>query len=274
MSLYFPEVKKPIPYAGPRKQKALAFRFYDPERKVAGRTMAWHLRFAVAYWHAFKGLGDDPFGWPTFTRPWMRGMTRMEIAERTLEAAFEFFSKLGVGFYCFHDRDLAPEGDTPAESAKNLDRIVKKAKKLQRATGVKPLWGTANLFGHPRYAHGAATNPDPLVFAHAATQVRRAIDATQALGGKGYVFWGGREGYSTLLNTRMHQEREQLAAFLHMAVCLGARVTNCLRSKCVASLTTSQRSISPTNRETQSSIRAIWRRRSSAGSSGNHPASA
>jgi xylose isomerase len=180
--------------------------------------MDQHLRFAVAFWHTFMGTGSDPFGGPVYCRPWNQGSGSMDIAEKTLEAAFEFFTKLGVKYYCFHDRDIAPEGDTIKETNRNLLQMVKKAKKLQRETGVKLLWGTANLFSHPRYTHGAATNPDPLVFAHAASQVRRAIDATVELGGTGYVFWGGREGYVSLINTNIGQELDQLAAMLHMAV--------------------------------------------------------
>jgi len=220
---FFPQIRKSIRYAGPGTRQALAFRWYDPQRKVHGRTMAQHLKFAVSYWHTFKGSGADPFGGPTLDRPWNKGASAMKIAEQTLTAAFEFFTKLGVQYYCFHDRDLAPEGDSVSESARNLDQMVRLARRMQADTGVRLLWGTANLFSHPRYAHGAATNPDPLVLAHAAAQVRHAIDATVALGGSGYVFWGGREGYTTLLNTDLKQEREQLAAFLHLAVEYGRR---------------------------------------------------
>jgi xylose isomerase len=180
--------------------------------------MEKHLRFSVAYWHTFKATGLDPFGAPTFNRPWIKAETPLEMAELTLRAAFEFAQKLGVPFYCFHDRDLAPEGETFAESCKNLEIMVEKAKRLQEETGIKLLWGTANLFGHPRYAHGAATNPDAHVFAYAAAQVKHAIAATKELGGSGYVFWGGREGYETLLNTDMKREQEQMARFFHMVV--------------------------------------------------------
>ena len=218
MTSYFPQVKKPIAYEGPGSQNPLAFKHYDARRKVAGKTMAQHLKFAVAYWHTLRGDGSDPFGGPSLVRPWSRGGDPMEVAERTLEAAFEFFSKLGVRYYCFHDRDLAPEGATVKESRQNLERMVKRAAKQQRETGVRLLWGTANLFSHPRYAHGAATNPDPAVFAHAAAQVCAAIDATVELGGTGYTFWGGREGYASLLNTDLKREREQLARLLQLAV--------------------------------------------------------
>jgi xylose isomerase len=218
MTTYFPEIGKPIRYEGPDSGNPLAFKHYDARRKVGGKTMAQHLKFAVAYWHTFRGDGSDPFGGASLVRPWSVGRDPMDVAEKTLEAAFEFFTKLGVRYYCFHDRDLAPEGASVKESRKNLERLVKRAAALQKQTGVRLLWGTANLFSHPRYTHGAATNPDPAVFAHAAAQVAAAIDATVELGGTGYVFWGGREGYSSLLNTDLKQEREQLARFLHLAV--------------------------------------------------------
>ncbi|MCS6770650.1 MAG: xylose isomerase [Kiritimatiellae bacterium] len=217
MNEYFPDVP-PIRYEGPESKNPLAFKVYDPAAKVGGRTMADHLKFAVCYWHTFKGTGSDPFGGPVYDRPWNVGSDPMEVARRTLDACFEFISKLGVKYWCFHDRDIAPEGDTIAETNKRLEEIVARAKSLQKATGIKLLWGTANLFSHPRYSHGAATNPDPRVFAHAAAQIRRALDATVELGGTGYVFWGGREGYVSLINTDMKREREQLARMMHMAV--------------------------------------------------------
>lgn len=221
---YFPEIKKQIPFAGPDSKDPLSFRYYDAKRKIGNKTMEQHLRFAVAYWHTFKGTGADPFGGGVYQRPWDVGNSALEVAEHTLDAAFEFISKLGAPFWCFHDRDIAPEGATIAESNDNLDHIVQRAAKLQKSTGVKLLWGTANLFSHARYCHGAATNPDPLVFAHGAAQIRRAMDATVALGGLGYVFWGGREGYVSLMNTNMKQEREQLAAMLHLAVDYGKKI--------------------------------------------------
>jgi len=224
METYFPEVKEPIAYEGPDATNPLAFRYYNPERKVAGKTMAQHLRFAVAYWHSMRGLGVDPFGGPAYSRPWLEGSSEMEIAEKTQDALFEFVQKLGINHYCFHDRDMAPEGESLKDTIDNFWKLYRRAKKLQKDTGVKLMWGTANLFGHPRYTHGAASNPNPLVLAHAASQVRRAIDATVELGGMGYVFWGGREGYSSLLNTNMKQEREQIAAFLHMAVAYAKEV--------------------------------------------------
>jgi xylose isomerase len=180
--------------------------------------MTEHLRFSVAYWHTFKGDGQDMFGGPAFDRPWYKSSDPMDQAKDTLEAAFEFFQKLGVSFYCFHDRDIAPEGATFTDSCKNLEEIAQMAKTLQDETGVKLLWGTANLFGNPIFTQGAATNPDAHVFALAAAQVKNAIDVTHELGGENYVFWGGREGYESLLNTDIKQEQEQMARFLHMAV--------------------------------------------------------
>ena len=215
---YFPEVKTTIKYEGPKSTNPLAFRYYDASRKVGGKTMAEHLRFAIAYWHTMKGGGADIFGSGTYNRPWNTGKSAIEIAENTMRANFEFCTKLGAPFWCFHDRDIAPEGATFAESCKNLDKIVALAKKLQKDTGLKLLWGTANLFSNPRFAHGAGTNPDAHVVAYAAAQVRHALDATQELGGQNYVFWGGREGYDTLLNTDYAHEQEQFAKFLQMAV--------------------------------------------------------
>lgn len=218
MKPYFPDIPDKILFEGPQSKNPLAFKYYNASQMVGDKTMAEHLRFSIAYWHTFKSTGMDPFGSPTFNRPWAEAKTPMEQAEHTLQAAFEFVQKLGVSFYCFHDRDLAPEGETFSQSCKNLDTMVQKAKQLQKETGIKLLWGTANLFSHPRYAHGAATNPDAHVFAYAAAQVKHAIAATQELGGAGYVFWGGREGYETLLNTDMKREQEQMARFFHMAV--------------------------------------------------------
>jgi xylose isomerase len=215
---YFPEVSERVPYEGPDTRNPLAFRYYDSERVVAGKTMADHLRFSVAYWHTFKGSGQDMFGAASYDRPWNTAATPMAVAADTLRAAFEFTAKLGIPYYCFHDRDIAPEGASFAESCRNLEAIVAQAKGLQAETGIRLLWGTANLFSNPRYAHGAATNPDAHVVAYAAAQVKNAIDATLALGGENYVFWGGREGYESLLNTDIGREQEQLARFLQMAV--------------------------------------------------------
>ena len=218
MTVFFPEVATPIKYEGPETDNHLAFRYYNPQRIVAGRTMSDHLRFAVAYWHTFKGSGRDIFGADVYNRPWNTSSDPMARAEDTLRAAFEFFGKLGVPYYCFHDRDLAPEGETFSESCRYLESMVNMATDLQKDTGVRLLWGTANLFDHPRYTHGAATNPDPHVFCFAAAQVKNAIATTHALSGENYVFWGGREGYETLLNTDMKREQEQAARFFHMAV--------------------------------------------------------
>ncbi len=219
MQQYFPDVSDKIQYEGPESKNPLAFRWYNPEQMVAGKTLAEHLRFSVAYWHTYKGGGNDMFGpIPVYDRPWNVGKDPLEIAERTLEANFEFCRKLGVEFYCFHDRDIAPEGETFAKTCKDLEHMIKLAGAMQQDTGIKVLWGTANLFSNPRYTHGASTNPDAHVFAYAAAQVKHAIDATKELGGENYVFWGGREGYETLLNTKLGQEQEQLARFLHMAL--------------------------------------------------------
>lgn len=217
MNEYFPEVKK-IVFEGKDSKNPLAFTYYNATQKVGDKTMEEHLRFAVAYWHTFKSIGSDPFGPGVFERPWNKAQTPMAIARDTLAANFEFISKLGVPYYCFHDRDIAPEGENFSESIKNLETITEYAKTYQKETGKKLLWGTANLFSHRRYVHGAATNPDPHVTACAALQVRHAIDTTKELGGENYVFWGGREGYETLLNTELKREREQLAAFFHLCV--------------------------------------------------------
>jgi len=217
MAEFFPEVKQ-VKYEGPDSKNPLAFKHYNPKQKVMGKTMAEHLRFAVCYWHTFKGLGSDPFGGNTIVRSYNKAADPMQRAEQTMLAAFEFFTKLGVEFWCFHDRDIAPEADTLAETNKRLDKIVALAKKLQKDTGVKCLWGTTNAFSHPRFMAGAGTNPDPHVFAYAASQIKKAMEVTKELGGAGYVFWGGREGYDTLLNTDLSRELDHLALLLHLAV--------------------------------------------------------
>ena len=203
---FFAEVTKPVaPASTPTaaKEDGLAFQVYDPERIVAGKRMEDLLRIAVCYWHSFNWPGNDVFGTGTFDRPWLdANVDPMQAARDKQDAAFEFFEKLGVPFYCFHDVDMAPEGDSLKESKANLDAMVERAAEKMSQTGVQLLWGTANLFSHPRYAAGAATNPNPDVFAHAAAQVRHMLEATQRLGGHNYVLWGGREGYETLLNTR------------------------------------------------------------------------
>ncbi len=216
MNTYFPDIA-PIRFEGPDSRNPLAFKHYHADERVGDKTMAEHLRFAVCYWHTFKGAGADPFGPGTILRNYHRGDSPMQIAEQTLEAAFEFFTKLGVGFWCFHDRDIAPEADSLAETNQRLDHIVARAKQLQADTGVKLLWGTTNAFSHRRFMAGAATNPSPAVFAYAASQVKKAMEITHELGGAGYVFWGGREGYDTLLNTNMQRELDHMARFLHMA---------------------------------------------------------
>jgi xylose isomerase len=213
---YFPGIGA-IRYEGRDSKNPLSYKFYDPDKVVMGKTMRDHLRFAVCYWHSFCGTGSDPFGDGTRDFPWAAGATPMDSAKMKLDAAFEFISKLGVPFYCFHDRDIAPAGATVAESEKNLQTMTALAKERQKITGVKLLWGTANLFSHPRYMNGAATNPDFRVLTHAGAQVKAAIDATVELGGQGYVFWGGREGYTCLLNTDMKRELENIGRFFRMA---------------------------------------------------------
>jgi xylose isomerase len=217
-SRFFPGVENPIPFEGKDSKNPLAFKYYNKVQRVGKRTMAEHLRFSVAYWHTFMGTGSDMFGSASFAREWHTPVAPLDRAKATMEAAFEFFRKLGIEYYCFHDRDIAPEGETFAGSCKNLETIVQLAKQLQKDTGIKVLWGTANLFSHPIYSQGAATSPSAHVMALAAAQVKNALDATKELGGENYVFWGGREGYETLLNTDIKQEQEQMARFLHMAV--------------------------------------------------------
>jgi xylose isomerase len=207
-----------IPFEGPRSRNPLSFRHYDPSELFDGVTLKERMRFSIAYWHSFRGTGGDPFGPGTIRRPWEAGRDPLTVALRRMDAAFEFFVKIESPFWCFHDRDIAPEGATLAESNRNLDRIVAHAKALQKSTGVRLLWGPANLFSNPRYMCGAATNPDAHVFAYAAAQVKKAMEVTHELGGDGYTFWGGREGYETLLNTDLKREQEHLARFLHMAV--------------------------------------------------------
>jgi xylose isomerase len=214
---FFSELAEPIPFGGLESTDPLSFKVYEPDRLVLGKRMEDHLRIAVCLWHSFNWPGSDVFGLGTFDRPWLDpGADPMRAAKAKLDAAFEFIAKLGVPFYCFHDRDIAPEGRTFAESRKNLETMVGQAEAHMSRTGTKLLWGTANLFGHPRYAAGAATNPDPEVFAYAAAQVKVMLEATQRLDGANYVLWGGREGYETLLNTDLRREEVQLARFLGM----------------------------------------------------------
>ncbi len=216
MPSYFAEIE-PVRFEGPESTRPLAYRWYDKDRLVLGKRMEDHLRLAVCYWHTFCATGSDPFGGATFDRPWMRG-DPMAAARLKAEAAFDFVSKLGVPFYTFHDRDVAPEGSTPRESLRRLQELVEVLAGHQARTGVKLLWGTANLFSHRRYMAGAATNPDPEIYALAAAQVKAAMDATRQLGGANYVLWGGREGYESLLNTDLAQEQLQLGRFLTSVV--------------------------------------------------------
>ena len=207
-----------IPYEGPNSDNPLAFTHYNADEMVAGKSMRDHLRFAVCYWHAMRGTGADPFGVGCRSMPWSVADDEMQAAHQTMDAMFEFVTKLGAPFWCFHDRDIAPECDDLTETNAKLDEMIDHAERLQGATGVRLLWGTACLFTHPRYMGGAGTSPSVDVFAHAAAQVKKAIEVTHRLGGAGYVFWGGREGYDTLLNTDMRREGEHLARLLHLAV--------------------------------------------------------
>jgi xylose isomerase len=207
---------EPIQYQGPDSQNPLGFRYYDKNRIVRGKRMDEQLRVAVCYWHTFCGDGLDIFGAPTFNRPWHGGGDQLEMAKQKAAAAFEFFQKLGNPYYCFHDRDVVGEGKTLAESNDLLDRMVDVLAAHQERTGVKLLWGTANLFSNPRFMSGASTNPDPEVFAYSAAQVKKALDVTKKLGGENYVLWGGREGYETLLNTDMKRELDQMGRFMNL----------------------------------------------------------
>ena len=213
----FPEIGK-IQYEGPTSKNPLAFRHYNAEEVVAGCAMKDHLRFSVAYWHTFRGGGADPFGAPTALRPWDDGSESVENAIQRVRVAFEFFEKLGNPFYAFHDRDIAPEGSSLAETNRNLDAVVKVLSEEQGRTGVQLLWGTANLFSNPRFMHGASTSSNADAFAFAAAQVKKCLEVTHELGGSGYVFWGGREGYQNLYNTDMKRELDHMGRFMHLAV--------------------------------------------------------
>jgi xylose isomerase len=217
MKSAFPDITR-IAYEGAQSKNPLSFKHYNAAEVVEGKTMHEHLRFAVVYWHTFRGTGSDPFGAGTMQRPWDDGSNSVVNAQNRARVAFEFIQKLGAPYYCWHDRDVAPEGATLAESNKNFDAVAKVLKEEQKRTGVKLLWGTANLFSNPRYVHGASTSCNADVFAYAAAQVKKAMEVTHELGGEGYTFWGGREGYQTLLNTDMKREQEHLARFLHLAV--------------------------------------------------------
>ena len=213
----FPKIEK-IRYEGAKSKNSLSFKHYDENEVIEGKTMKEHLRFSVVYWHSFRNPLSDPFGAGTALRPWDDGSDSIRNAQNRARAAFEFFEKLGAPFYAFHDRDVAPEGDNLRQSNQNLDSVVKVLKAEQERTGVKLLWGTACLFAHPRFVHGAATSCNADAFAFAAAQVKKALEVTLELQGEGYVFWGGREGYSTLWNTNLKRELDNLARFLRMAV--------------------------------------------------------
>ena len=213
---YFPGIGK-IKFEGPQSDNPLAFKWYDEQRVIAGKPMKDVMRFAVAYWHSFCNAGGDPFGPGTRQFAWDQASDAVDRAKDKMDAAFEFITKMGIPYYCFHDVDLVDEGHTLAEYERRMQAITEYAKLKQSASGVKLLWGTANVFSNPRYMNGASTNPDFQVVAWAGTQVKNALDATIALGGENYVFWGGREGYMTLLNTDMKREQDHLARFLHMA---------------------------------------------------------
>ncbi len=213
---YFTGIPK-IEYEGRESQNPFAFKWYNEQQEVAGKTMKEHFRFAVAYWHSFCGTGGDPFGIGTKRFPWLTSSDPYQRAKDKMDAAFEFITKMGIPYYCFHDFDLIDEGENLKESQKRLEYISDYAREKQAASGVKLLWGTANLFSNPRYMNGAATNPDFDIVAYAGAQVKNALDATIKLDGENYVFWGGREGYMSLLNTDMKKEIDHMARFLHMA---------------------------------------------------------
>ncbi|MDO5552431.1 MAG: xylose isomerase [Planctomycetia bacterium] len=208
----------PVPFEGPDSKNPLAFRYYNAEELVEGKSMRDHLRFSCAFWHTMRMNGADPFGSPTMSRPWDTGDDSLENAQNRVRVFFEFCEKVNIPFYCIHDRDVAPEGQSLAETNRNLDAVVKVFKEESSRTGIQMLWGTANMFGNPRFMHGAATSCNADAFAYAAAQVKKMLEVTQELGGAGYTFWGGREGYQCLWNTDMKREMEHLAIFMHMAV--------------------------------------------------------
>ena len=217
MSEFFKDVEK-VRYEGPESKNPLSFRFYNPDEVIGNKPMKEHFRFSVAFWHTINMEGMDPFGQGTMKRPWKEFSDPLDRSFAKIDALFEFCQKLGVEYFTFHDRDVAEEGKTLRETNMILDKVVERIKDRMKETGIKLLWGTANLFAHPRYVHGAATSPNPEVFAYAAAQVKKAMEITKELGGLGYVFWGGREGYETILNTNMKLELDNLARFLSMAV--------------------------------------------------------
>ena len=217
MSSYFKDISK-IQYEGVDSNNPLSFKYYDEDKVVLGKKMKDHLRFATCYWHTFTWPGLDPFGGPTFERPWMQQGDPIEKAEEKLDEAFDFFDKITTPFFCFHDRDISPEGKNYSETQKNFFHIIDLMEKKLSKSKVKLLWGTANAFSHRRYMAGASTNPDPEVFAYKAAQVKDCMEATMRLGGQNYVLWGGREGYETILNTNMKLEMNNLARFLELVV--------------------------------------------------------
>lgn len=217
MTTYFDKIEK-VTFEGAQSTNPFAFKHYDANQVILGKTMAEHLRLAVCYWHTFCWNGNDMFGQGSLDRSWQKNPNALAGAEQKADIAFEFLSKLGVPYYCFHDVDVAPEGNSVQEYVRNFHHIVDILERKQAETGVKLLWGTANCFTNPRYMSGASTNPNPEVFAWAATQVFNAMNATQRLGGENYVLWGGREGYETLLNTDLKREREQIGRFMQMVV--------------------------------------------------------
>ncbi|MFP4662725.1 MAG: xylose isomerase [Halanaerobiales bacterium] len=217
MANYFKDVSE-IKFEGAGSKNPLAFKYYNPEEKIGGESMEQLLRFSMAYWHTFAAAGADMFGVGTWERPWENASTPMDIAKVRVEVAFEFMQKIGLKYFCFHDVDITPEGGSLKETFDNLDEIVKVIKEKMDETGIKLLWGTSNLFGHPRFMHGASTSPNADVFAYSAARVKKAMEVTKELGGENYVFWGGREGYETLLNTDMGLELDNLGRFLNMAV--------------------------------------------------------
>ncbi len=217
MKQYFPDVKK-VEYTEDRKREGLFFRHYIPDGIVGGKKMKDQLRFSMAYWHTLCYDGTDMFGRGTALRPWYSASSPMELAKEKVYAGFELMSKLSIEYFAFHDADIAPEADSLTEKNQNLDQVVPIIKKMMKETGIKLLWGTSNMFSHPRFVHGAATSCNPKVFAYAAAQVKKALEITKELGGENYVFWGGREGYETLLNTDMKLELDNMARFMHMAI--------------------------------------------------------
>lgn len=216
LGTYFEDVNK-VAYEGKASKNPLAFKYYNPDELIGGKTMKDHLRFSVAYWHTFTADGSDPFGVGTMERPWDR-FSGMDLAKARVEAAFELFEKLGVPFFAFHDRDIAPEGSSLRETNKNLDVIIEMIKDYMKTSNTKLLWNTANMFTNPRFVHGAATTCNADVFAYAAAQVKKGLETAKELGAQNYVFWGGREGYETLLNTDLKLELDNLARFMDMAV--------------------------------------------------------